>query len=155
MRKTYRILADIIAIDVVIQAMAMVFAVAGLTKWINDGNTLDKAVMDSWEDDPPTFTGAVGHFIHSVNGSLVIPVLGLALLIVSFFAAVDGAVKWAAIVVVSIVVQVMLGFGSADAPVLGLVHGLNAFVLFGAALMAARSAREAKPETVEVTSPAA
>jgi heme A synthase len=135
--------------------MAMVFAVAGLTKWINDGNTLDKAVMDSWEDDPPTFTGAVGHFIHSVNGSLVIPVLGLALLIVSFFAAVDGAVKWAAIVVVSIVVQVMLGFGSADAPVLGLVHGLNAFILFGAALMAARTAREAKRDTVEVTSPAA
>jgi uncharacterized membrane protein YphA (DoxX/SURF4 family) len=154
MRKTYRILADIIAIEVVIQAMVMVFAVAGLTKWINDGATLDKAVMDSWEDDPPTFTGAVGHFIHTVNGTFLIPLLGIVLLIVSFFAAVDGAVKWAAIIVVSIVVQVMLGFSSADAPALGLLHGLNAFILFGAALMAARKAREAKPDTVAVTSTA-
>ena len=37
MIKAYRILATIIAVDVVIQAMAIVFAVAGLTIWVSDG----------------------------------------------------------------------------------------------------------------------
>lgn len=142
MRKTYRIVADIIAIDVVIQAMAIVFGIAGLFKWIDDGATLDSAVIESWETDPPTFTGAIGHFIHVMNGTFLIPLLGLILLIVAFFAKVDGGVKWAAIVAVSIVVQVAVGISSADVPALGLIHGLNAFVLFGAALMAARKAGE-------------
>lgn len=154
MRKTYRILADIIAIDVVIQAMAMVFASAGFFKWIDDGATVDKAVLDSFEDDPPTFTGAIGHPIHALNGTFLIPLLGLALLIVAFFAAFDGAVKWAAIIAVSIVVQVFAGITAADVPAIGLVHGLNAFILFGAALMASRMAKEAKPDTVDVTSAA-
>ena len=78
MRKTYRILADIIAIEVVIQAMVIVFAVAGLFKWIDDGATLDKAVIESWEDDASTWTGAIGHFIHGMNGQFIIPLLGLA-----------------------------------------------------------------------------
>ncbi len=109
MRKTYRILADIIAIEVVIQAMAIVFAVAGLFKWIDDGATLDKSVIESWEDDPPTWTGSIGHFIHVMNGTFLIPLLGIALLIVSFFAAVNGGVKWALIIAASIVVQVLAG----------------------------------------------
>lgn len=146
MRKTYRIVADIIAIDVVIQAMAMVFAIAGLFKWIDDGATLDKSVIESWEDDPPTWTGSIGHFIHVMNGTFLFPLLGLILLIVSFFVAVNGAVKWAAIIAVSIVVQILAGQFAGDSPYLGLVHGLNAFILFGAALMAARSARPVKPD---------
>lgn len=141
MRKTYRILANIIAIDVVIQAMAIVFALAGLFKWIDDGATLDSAVIESWETDPPTWTGAIGHFIHVMNGTYLIPLLGIILLIVSFFAKVDGGVKWASIVAISIAVQVIVGISSASAPVLGLVHGLNAFILFGAALMAAKCAK--------------
>ena len=148
MRKTYRILADIIAIEVVIQAMVMVFAIAGLFKWISDGATLDQSVIDGWEDDPPTWTGSIGHFIHVMNGQFLIPLLGLALLIVSFFAAVNGGVKWAAIIFVSIVVQVAAGLTAEDWPYLGLVHGLNAFILFGSALAAAKAAR---PEPVTVT----
>ena len=152
MRKTYRILADIIAIEVVIQAMVMVFAIAGLFKWISDGATLDQSVIDGWEDDPPTWTGSIGHFIHVMNGQFLIPLLGIALLVVSFFTAVDGAVKWAAIVAVSIAVQVSAGLMAEDWPYLGLIHGLNAFILFGAALMAAKSAREAKPDVVTAPS---
>jgi hypothetical protein len=152
MRKTYRILADIIAIEVVIQAMVMVFAIAGLFKWIDDGATLDKSVVESWEDDPPTWTGSIGHFIHVMNGQFLIPLLGIALLIVSFFAAIDGGVKWAAIIVASIAVQVMAGLMAEDWPYLGLVHGLNAFILFGAALTAAKSARTSKPDAVDTPS---
>ena len=148
MRKTYRILADIIAIEVVIQAMAIVFGVAGLFKWIDDGGTLDKSVVESWEDDPPTWTGAVGHFIHAMNGTFLIPLLGIVLLIVSFFAAINGGVKWAAIILASIVVQVAAGTVAEDWPYLGLVHGLNAFILFGAALAAAKNAKVAQPDAV-------
>ena len=151
MRKTYRIIADIIAIDVVIQAMAMVFAIAGLFKWIDDGATLDKSVIESWEDDPPTWTGSIGHFIHVMNGTFLIPLLGIILLIVSFFAAVNGGVKWALIILASIVVQVLAGILAEDSPYLGLVHGLNAFILFGAALMAARSAKVVRPETADAS----
>jgi hypothetical protein len=154
MRKTYRILADIIAIDVVIQAMAIVFAVAGLFKWIDDGATLDKSVIESWEDDPPTWTGSIGHFIHVMNGTFLIPLLGIALLIVSFFAAVNGGVKWALIIVASIVVQVLAGQLAEESPYLGLVHGLNAFILFGAALTAAKAARVEKPDAVTTPSTA-
>jgi len=144
MRKTYRILADIIAIEVVIQAMMIVFAVAGLFHWIDEGATLNQSVIDGWQDEPPTWTGAIGHFIHVMNGQFLIPLLGLALLIVSFFAGVAGGVKWAAIVFASILVQVMAGMAAGDAPYLGLVHGLNAFVLFSAAIMAARAAKPAE-----------
>lgn len=154
MRKTYRIIADIIAIEVVIQAMVMVFAIAGLFKWIDDGATLDSAVIESWETDPPTFVGAIGHFIHAMNGTYLIPLFGLILLIVSFFAKVDGGVKWAAIVAVSIAVQVYVGISSSDLPALGLVHGLNAFVLFGAALMAARIAKGAAVDKTVIAAPA-
>ena len=152
MRKTYRILADIIAIEVVIQAMVMIFAIAGLFKWISDGHNLDQSVIDGWEDDPPTWTGSIGHFIHVMNGQFLIPLLGLSLLIVSFFAAVNGGVKWAAIIFVSIIVQIMAGMMAEDWPYLGLVHGLNAFILFGAAVTAAKSARVARPDAV--TAPA-
>lgn len=150
MRKTYRILADIIAIEVVIQAMAIVFAISGLFKWISDGATLDQSVIDGWEDDPPDWTGSIGHFIHVMNGTYLIPLLGLALLIVSFFAAVNGGIKLAVVIAVSIVVQVLAGTFGDDWPYLGLVHGLNAFILFGAALTAAKSAKEAKPDTATV-----
>ena len=143
MRKTYRILADIIAVLVVVQAMTMIFAVAGLFKWIDDGGSLDAAVIESWDDDPPTFQGAIGVPIHAISGGMLIPLLALVLLIVAFFAKVPGGVKWAALVVVSVLVQVFAGYGASDAPWVGLVHGLNAFVLFSLAIVAARAARPA------------
>jgi hypothetical protein len=140
MRKTYRILADIIAIEVVIQAMMIVFAVAGLFHWIDGGATLDQSVIDGWEDDPPTWQGAIGHFIHVMNGQFLIPLLGLALLIVSFFAAVPRGTMLAGVILASIIVQVAAGIIAGSAPWVGLIHGLNAFILFGAALQAAKMA---------------
>ncbi len=144
MRKTYRILADIVAVLVVIQAAMIVFSIAGLFKWIDDGATLDAGVIKSWQDDPPTFTGAIGHFIHVMSGTYLIPLIGLALLVVAFFAAVPGGVKWASIIAVSIIVQVVAGIMADGAPWLGLVHGINAFILFSAAIMAARAANPAQ-----------
>lgn len=147
MRKTYRILANIIAIEVVLQAMFIVFAVAGLFKWIDDGATLDKSVIESWNDDPPTWEGAIGHFLHVINGQFLIPLLGLALLIVAFFAKVAGGVKLAAIVFGAIVAQVAFGILAASAPWLGLLHGLVAFILFVAAMQASRAAKDEPAST--------
>ena len=152
MRKAYRVLADIIAVAVVIQAMAMVWAIAGLFHWIDSGGgSLDSAVLDQWEDDPPDFQGSFGFAIHGILGGMVIPVLALALLIIAFFARVPGGVKWAAIVLVSVVVQVIVAYAGYDAPVVGLIHGLNAFVLFSSAIMAARAAHPASQTAVAVT----
>ena len=70
-------------------------------------------------------------------------VVALLLLISSFFAKVPGGVKWAGLVVLLVVVQVNLGFAGHDIPALGGLHGLNALLLFAAALYTARRARRA------------
>ncbi len=153
MRKTYRFLASAIAVLVVVQAMLMVWAIAGLFSWIDSGETLDKSVVEGWAEEPPTFDGAIGHFIHTfISGTFLIPLLGLILLIVSFFAKVPRGVALAAAIVVSIVVQYLAGtLAEPDMPWLGLVHGLNAFILFGLALFASRTAKEAGTVTQEPT----
>ena len=53
MIKAYRILAIIIAAEVVIQAMMIVFAVAGLGKYITDGGVVDKAAMEDEDLSSP------------------------------------------------------------------------------------------------------
>ncbi len=153
MRKTYRVLADIIAVLVVVQAAMMVWAIAGLFSWIDGGATLDKAVIEGWENEPPTFEGSIGHFLHLMSGTFLIPLIGLLLLLVSFFAKVPRGVALAATVVVLIVIQYLAGFfAEPDMPYLGLVHGANAFLLFGAALVAAKAA---KPEAAAQETPVA
>jgi hypothetical protein len=135
--------------------MMMVWTIAGLFTWIDDGATLDKSVVEGWSEEPPTFAGSFGFFWHSfIGGVILIPLLGLILLIVSFFAKVPRGVVLAAAIVVSIVVQYFAAIlaGSQD-PLIGLIHGLNAFILFGLAVFAARSAKEA--DEVAAGAPAA
>ena len=43
MRATYRVLAYLLALEVVVQAAAIAWAVFGLTAWIEGGGVLDKA----------------------------------------------------------------------------------------------------------------
>jgi hypothetical protein len=135
MRKAYRILADVIAVAVAVQSMALVWAVAGLFAWVHDGGTLKKG----WEDHMPDFQGSAGFAIHGIVGGMVLPALGLVLLVVAFLAKVDGGVKWAGAVLALIVVQVAAGMAGGDAPWLGLIHGLLPFALFSAAIVAARA----------------
>jgi heme A synthase len=79
--------------------------------------------------------------IHALNGMFVMPVLGLLLLIVSFFAKVPGGVKWAGVVFGLVLLQVALGLLGHGIPALGGLHGLNALALFSAAIYAARRTR--------------
>jgi hypothetical protein len=135
MKTVYRVLAYIVAAEVVVQAMAMVFAIAGLGKWVDDGGVLDKAVMES--DEPP-FPEVVGFLVHGMNGMMIIPGIALLLLISSFFAKIAGAVRWAGLVLLLVIVQVTLGLVGHSIPVVGALHGLNALLLFSAAIYTAR-----------------
>jgi len=140
MRTAYKVLAYVVAAEVVIQAMAMVWAIAGLGKWVDGGGVLDKAAMESGGTLFPEVTGLL---VHGINGSFVIPGIALLLVILSFFAKLRGAIKWAAIVFVLAVVQGQLGFLGHEMPAAGALHGLNALALFTAALYAGRRIRRA------------
>jgi len=145
MRSTYRVMAYIIAAEVVVQAAAITFATFGFFKWIDDGNTFDKAVM---EDESATFGGLGGFIIHGINGQMVIPLLALVLLVVSFFAKVPGGSRWAGTIVALVVIQVLLGIFSHEAPVLAPLHGINALILFSVAVMAGRRVTSAATDSV-------
>ena len=129
MRSVYRVLAGLIAIGVVVQAMAIALAWFTVLHDSEDGLVFDK------NSDPN-----IGHWIHTIVGSGVIPLLAILLLIVSFFAKVDGGVKWALYVFGAVALQFGLAAASFGAPVVGALHGLNAFLLLGVAATAARRA---------------
>jgi len=136
MRRAYHVLAYVIAVEVVIQAMMMATAVAGLDHWIEDGATVNKHILDK----NPSFTGSFGFPVHAINGEMLIPLLAIALLVVSFFAHVADGTRWALYVFGIIVVQVILGVSQGDVPLLGLLHGANAIALFVVAVLTARRA---------------
>jgi hypothetical protein len=147
MRTAYKVLAYLVAAEVAVQAMVMVWAIAGLGKWVEGGGVFDKSIIES-EGTPP-FPEVLGIIVHGINGSFVIPALALLLLIVSFFTKVRGAIKWAAIVFVLVAVQAQLGFMGHEFPAAAAVHGLNALALFATALYAARRLRAATAAAVE------
>lgn len=148
MRRVYQVLAYVVAAEVVVQATLMVWAIAGLTKWINNGGVFDKAVM---EDQQIIYPEIIGIPLHGLNGGIIIPAIALVLFICSFFAKVSGGVKWAAIVLVLAIVQGQLGYLGHDFPAAGALHGLNALALFTVALHTARRSRVgASSATAEV-----
>jgi uncharacterized sodium:solute symporter family permease YidK len=137
MRNVYRALAFLLAIEVVVQAMAIAYAIAGLGKWVeDDGGVLNKQVLDS---DSPDFQGVGGFATHGINGTMIIPLIVILLLIVSFFAKVPGGVQKAAILLGLVALQVFLGIFSHSIPFVVVLHVLNAFGILGMALAAGRS----------------
>ena len=129
MKQTYRVLAGLVALGVLVQAGSVAFG------WFKTLNDLDSGALKSVDKN---FDGNVGHLIHSIDGQAVIPIIGLILLIVSFFAAksVPQARKWAGIIFGLIVLQVVLAFIGFGVPVIGALHGINALFLLGAAVRA-------------------
>ena len=135
MKSAYRILAYLVALEVLVQAAAIAYALAGLGTWIQSGGVLDKAAMES---ETTEFTGIGGFMVHGINGQMIVPLIALLLLVVSFFAKVRGGVQLAAMVLGGVVVQVALGVFGHGLPVLGLIHGMLAIVIFWTAMVAAR-----------------
>lgn len=144
MKSVYKVLAYAVPVLVAVQAAAIAFGFFGITKWIEDGATVDKATIESGDAH---FTGEVGLMIHGMNGQMLIPLVALLLLIVSFFAKVPGGSKWAGFVLLDVVVQIALAFVSFGAPIVGILHGVNA--LFLAWLGWAAAHRVSTVETAE------
>ncbi|NUU16191.1 hypothetical protein HP550_02870 [Cellulomonas humilata] len=127
MKTAYRVLAYLVATGVFVQAGAIAYA------WFATLNDLDGgAVIDSdWE-------GNLGHAMHGIVGTMVIPLLVIALLIVSFFAKFPGAVRYALIILGLLVLQIVLAFVAFGAPVVGALHGANALAILGVSITAAQ-----------------
>jgi hypothetical protein len=153
MRTTFKVLAYALAAEVLIQAMAVAYGIAGLGKWVEDDHGIvNKKLLDA---NSPHFTGAGGFAIHGINGMLLIPVLTLLLLIVSFFSKIEGASKRAGILVGLVVLQVVLGIALHGVPYIALLHVLNAFVILGfAAQTGYRIGRDAAPAVPAVAATA-
>jgi hypothetical protein len=146
MRIAYKVLAYLVAAEVAVQAMVVVWYIAGLGKWLDSGGVFDNAAMESWTLLFPEVAGIIVHFN---NGLFVIPGLALLLLIISFVTKVRGAIRWAVVVFVLVIVQLQLGFMLHDFPLAGALHGLNALALFGAAIYAGRRLPAATAAVVE------
>jgi hypothetical protein len=127
MRGAYKGIAQLIALGVLLQAAFVASA------WFQAINDVDggKVINEDYE-------GNLGHALHGITGMMIMPLLGLLLLIVSFFAKLPGGVKWAGFTFLAIVVQVVLAFVSFGVPIIGVLHGINAFVVLGLAIYAAR-----------------
>jgi hypothetical protein len=132
-RNVYRLLAGLIALGVVLQAAFIAVGWFAVMHDTDSGAVYDKNSGDNW-----------GQVAHSAVGMMVLPLIAVLLLVVSFFAGIPGGVKWAAITLGVTVLQIVLAFASYGAPIVGALHGINAFALAGVASVAMRKARLAE-----------
>ena len=133
MKQTYRVISGLIALGVLVQAGAIAAGWFTALHDVDNGLVIDKS-----------YNGNAFHSLHGFVGFNVMPLLGLALLIVSFFAykSVPGARKWGGIVLGLIVLQVALALFAFSIPALGALHGINALAVFGTAVRASMLARQ-------------
>ena len=148
MKQVYRVLAFLIAAGVALQAASIAYGMFGLIKWIEEGGTLDQSTQLT-----PALGGYTGFSWHATGGIFVISVISLLFLISSFFAKVPGGIRWALIVLGVTVLQVALGLFSHSVAGLGWLHGINALVLFGTAMMAGLRVSGAVASHVEAAEP--
>jgi hypothetical protein len=132
MKATYVWLTRLIALGVVLQAAFVTWGTFDVFNTVDDGQAFT-------EDTDYN----AGQALHSVFGLMIIPLLAIVLLIVSFFLKTPGVVRFALIVFGLVVLQIVLAMLSFPAPVLGLLHGINAFALAGVAGFAGRQAGKA------------
>jgi hypothetical protein len=130
MKATYRVLALLIPVIVALQASFIALGVFGLGSWVDKGNDFNKSVLESGGA-----SGDVGFMLHSI-GADAAALVALLLLIVSFFAKVEGGVRAALFVFLDVLLQWVLAFVSFGVWAVGIFHGLNAFLLFGLGMMA-------------------
>ena len=141
--KAYRFLAFMIAVLVVVQAGAIAWGFFGVSNFVTDGGVIDEEFLDCTEDCESIGSADAGFAIHMFfNGLVLIPLTSLVLLIVSFFAKVPRGVMMAAVIVVLVVLQVLVlpGLSRSVGSGFGALHGINALVLMGIAIMAGQRA---------------
>jgi hypothetical protein len=145
MKQVYVWLARLIALGVVLQAAFIAWGTFDVFKTVDDGKVFTA--------EPDDYNAGQG--LHATFGVMVIPALVLLLLIVSFFAKVPGGVWLALIALGLVVLQFLLAIFSFGAPIVGLLHGINAFVLAGVAGVAGRKAGGAAKASPPAEAPAA
>jgi len=142
MRSTYKFLAYAMAVLVVVQAAAVAWGFFGVNDWIeNENGVVDQAYLEAAGEGESDFLAEWGFAIHFFFvGFLLSQLLALLLLIVSFFARIPGGIAWAGGVLGLVVLQVWLLPMAANEvdPIFGALHGVNALILLGVALQAAR-----------------
>ena len=117
MKATYRVLAYLIPVIVALQASFIALGVFGLGKYVEDGNDFTKSVLENGGS-----TGDVGFAMHSF-GAMAAALVALLLLIVSFFAKIEGGVRAALFVFLDVVLQWVLAFVSFGVWAVGVLHG--------------------------------
>lgn len=128
MRNAYRYLAMATGTLVVLQAAAIAWAVFGLVDDVDSGTLVDK-----------NYDGNAGFALHSMIGWMILPLVALVLLVVGYLIRdVDGALKWAGIIFGLVVLQDLLAVVSFAAPVVGVLHGINALALLVVSFAAVR-----------------
>lgn len=129
MRSTYRALAYLIAAGVASQAASVALGFFTIIHEV-DGGGIISADYD--------YDSNLGIMLHRIGGLGIIPLLAIALLIVSFFTKAPGAVRWAGGVFGLVFLQIGLVFAAFAAASAGALHGLNALAVFVAAIWAGR-----------------
>jgi hypothetical protein len=137
MRRVYQIVCHIITACVVVQAAAIAWATFTIAQSVNQGS----AISEDAE--------IVGFIVHSIVGQLVIPLLAIALLVIALIGR--AGIKWSAWLLLAVLVQLVLGYASFELPGLGVLHGINAFVVLG---LSETAARAIGPRTARAPAPA-
>ncbi|NUR06701.1 MAG: hypothetical protein HOQ22_04825 [Nocardioidaceae bacterium] len=148
MRATYRVLCGLTMLLVLVQSAAIAFGTFGILDFVSGGDDYTKSIAEDRSAD----AGGLGQNIHSF-GAMAIALVAIILLVVSFFARIDGGVKWAGIVFLTVVLQWVFAIVAFSAPVVGILHGINAFFIFGTAMTAMQHAKAVEAEA-PATAPA-
>lgn len=131
MKVTYRVLAWVICILVMVQAATHAWFSAGAGRFLAEGGTLDLSGASGMQ-----FPEVLGVIIHGMSGMYVIPVVAIAFMVVGYLTHSRYGLVIAVVTAVLIAIQVALGLGAANTAFLALFHGMNALLIFAAALYA-------------------
>jgi hypothetical protein len=129
MHSAYKIIAHIISAFVVIQAAVITWAVFIL---------IGELISGQVPTGPP-----IGAILHGVFGQYVIPVLAVVLLVVALVGR--AGVKWAALAVGLVLLQIALAYAAFAAPIVGILHAINAFAIMAMAEIGARAVSRVDP----------
>lgn len=119
--KAYKTLLYVIALDVVVQAAAIGYAIFSVGRYLEAGGVLTK----------DTDVGSAGFAVHWLN-AYVLVLLVLALVVTAILSQNRVAIKWAGVIFAALVIQFLMGMFSTDATWLGWFHGAGGFVIFTA-----------------------
>lgn len=131
MKLSYRILAWILCILVMLQAASHAWFSAAAAKFLSEGGTLD---LSNTTELP--FTGVIGVIIHSMSGMYLFPLVVVVMIVVGYLTRTPRAAGIAVVIAVLIAVQITLGLTAPAIPALAFLHGFNALLIFLGALYA-------------------